>query len=223
MSVTGCRRNSNDVTTPKFPPPPRSAQKRSSFSASLADERPPVGGDDLGRDEVVAREADAARQVADAAAEREPADAGRRDDAAGRREAVGVRRVVEHAPRRAALGARRLRLGIDVNVRHAGQVDDDRVVGGAEAGDAVAAAAHGQVELVLAREVHGRDHVVGGRAAHDDARPPVDHRVEDLARLVVACVARRDHLAADALAEAVDRLGRHVRPPFRSLRALRAT
>ena len=185
------------------------------------DERLPVGRDDLGRDEVVAREADAARQVADAAAEREPADAGRRDDAAGRREAVGVRGVVEHAPRGAALGARRLRLGIDLHVRHAGQVDHDRVVGGAEARDAVAAPADGQVELVLAREVHGRDHVVGRRAAHDDARPPVDHRVEDLARLVVARVARRDHLAADALAE-LDRSLRPRRPPYRFVRACRA-
>ena len=33
---TGCKRYSSDVTTPKFPPPPRSAQKRSSFSLSLA-------------------------------------------------------------------------------------------------------------------------------------------------------------------------------------------
>ena len=214
MSVTGCRRNSNDVTTPKFPPPPRSAQNRSSFSASLAVSALPVGGDHLGRDEVVAREADAPRQVADAAAEREPAHAGRGDDAAGRREAVRVRGVVEHAPRGAALGAGRPGLGIDLNVRHAGQVDDDRVVGGAEAGHAVATAAHGQVELVLARVVHGRDHVVGGRAAHDDARPPVDHRVEDLARLVVACVARRDHLAADALAEPVDRLRAMFVLPF---------
>ena len=86
--------------------------------------RLPVGGDDLRRDEVVAREADAARQVADAAAEREPADAGRGDDASGRREAVGVRRVVEVAPRGAALGASCSRFGIDLHVRHPGEVDD---------------------------------------------------------------------------------------------------
>jgi integrase len=33
---TGCRRNSNSVTTPKLPPPPLSAQKRSVFAVSLA-------------------------------------------------------------------------------------------------------------------------------------------------------------------------------------------
>ena len=33
---TGCSWNSNEVTTPKLPPPPRTAQKRSLFSAALA-------------------------------------------------------------------------------------------------------------------------------------------------------------------------------------------
>ena len=51
------------------------------------------------------REAAAAREVADAAAERQPPDAGRGDDPAGGREAVGVRRGVEIAPGGAALDA----------------------------------------------------------------------------------------------------------------------
>src|SRR5262245_7515525 len=33
---TGCKVNSKEVTTPKFPPPPRSAQNRSAFSLLLA-------------------------------------------------------------------------------------------------------------------------------------------------------------------------------------------
>ena len=33
---TGCKRYSNDVTTPKLPPPPRTAQNRSAFSPALA-------------------------------------------------------------------------------------------------------------------------------------------------------------------------------------------
>lgn len=59
---------------------------------ALARDERPIGGDDLGREEVVAREAGPPRQVADAAAEREPAHAGRGHDASGRREAVSVRR-----------------------------------------------------------------------------------------------------------------------------------
>ena len=33
---SGCARNVNSVTTPKLPPPPRIAQKRSGFSSALA-------------------------------------------------------------------------------------------------------------------------------------------------------------------------------------------
>src|SRR3990170_4028575 len=36
MSLTGWRRYSSEVSTPKLPPPPRMAQNRSSFSLSLA-------------------------------------------------------------------------------------------------------------------------------------------------------------------------------------------
>ncbi len=75
---TGWQRNSNDVTTPKLPPPPRNAQNSSGFSSALAPDLVAVGEHDVGRDQVVDRQPVLARQVADAAAEREPADAGRR-------------------------------------------------------------------------------------------------------------------------------------------------
>ena len=101
-----------------------------------------------------------------------------------------MRCVVECAPRGAALGAGRADIRIDLNVRHSCQVDDDRIVAGAEAGDAVTAGANCHRELVLARVVDGGDHVVGGCAAHDDIRPPVDHRVVDLACLLIARVVR---------------------------------
>ena len=177
-------------------------------------ERAPVRRDHLGGEQVVAREAEATREVADTAAESEPADAGRRDDAAGGREAVGVGRVVEDAPRGAALRASGAPLGIDVDSLHPGQVDHDASVDRAEAGDAVTPAADGQVELVLAGEVHrGRDIRVL-EAPHDDFGPPVDHRVEDLARVLVAPVARRHHPPPQAAAKPLDRLHSHVpRPP----------
>src|SRR2546425_6531005 len=66
-----------------------------------------VGGDDIGRDEVVTREAIPAGKVADTAAQGQTADAGGRDDAtgAGQPESVGGR--VEVAPGGAALRAGR--------------------------------------------------------------------------------------------------------------------
>ena len=39
---TSCSRNRNDVTTPKLPPPPRIAQYRSGFSSALARTRSPL-------------------------------------------------------------------------------------------------------------------------------------------------------------------------------------
>ena len=68
-----------------------------------------VGGDDVGREQVVDREAVLALQPADPAAEREPGDAGVRDDSAGRREPERLRLVVELAPEHAGLNSRRAR------------------------------------------------------------------------------------------------------------------
>ena len=75
------------------------------------DEDPPIGGDHLRANQVVARQAAAAGEVADAAAQRQAGDAGGRDDAAGGGQAEGVGGVVEVAPGGAAAGARRARLG----------------------------------------------------------------------------------------------------------------
>ena len=65
-----------------------------------------VGSHDLGRDQVVAGEAELALEPATAAAECETRDAGARDTAAGDGEAVLLRRGVELAPGEPAFGAR---------------------------------------------------------------------------------------------------------------------
>jgi hypothetical protein len=63
-----------------------------------------VAGDDVGGDEVVARETEPAGEVPDTAAQGQPADTGGRDDAAGGRQPERVRGGVEVAPGGAALG-----------------------------------------------------------------------------------------------------------------------
>ena len=82
--------------------------------------------------------------------------------------------------------------------RSEAQVDDDAVVDGAEAAAVVAAAAHGEQRVVAGGEPDGRRHVVGGRAPHDQGGAPVDHRVVDLAGVVVLGVARADQVAREA-------------------------
>ena len=151
MSFTGWTRNSNEVDDAEVPASPAERPEQVFVLTFAGDEGPSVGGHDVGRDEVVERQAEAPAEVADPAAEREPADAGRGDDAAGGRQAVGVRRVVEVAPRGAALGARGAVRRVDGDVAHRRQVDHDAAVAGAEAGHAVPAAAHGQVESTPSR------------------------------------------------------------------------
>ncbi len=157
---------------------------------------PPVGQHDVGLEQVVDGQAALAGQVAEAAAEREPADAGGGDDAAGRGEAEGVGGVVDVAPGAAAADARGPGGRIDPDALHRREVDDEPVVAGAEAGAVVAAAADGEEQAVFAGEVDGGDDVGGVGAAGDQGRALVDHGVVDRARLVVARIAGLDEAAA---------------------------
>src|SRR5947209_14938768 len=121
-------------------------------------------------------------------------------------EPVLLRRGVELAPQDAAAGARELRLGVDMDRLQPGKIDEDPVVAGAQAGHAVTASAHGHGEGLVAPEVDRGDHIGGARAAGDDRGSPVDHAVEDLARLVVTSIGRRDHLARETFTQCRCRL-----------------
>ena len=170
-------------------------------SSALAVTNLTVGQHDVGRDQVVEGESVLPRQVADPAAERQTGDPGRRDDPARRGEAERVGRVVEIAPGAPALDARGALLGIDVNPLHRGQVHHQPVVADRAAGDVVAAAADRDRQSLPAREVDRRDHVGHAGAPGDQRRPPVDHPVPDLARLVVARLVRPDQPPAQARPE----------------------
>ncbi len=126
----------------------------------------------------------------------------------------GVGGVVERAPGRAALRPRGLPGRVDLDLLHALEVDHDRVLAGAEARDAVRAAADRDVEPVLPRVVDGGHDVVGPGRPHDDVRVPVDHRVVDATRLVVVGVPRGDRLAPNLLAEPLHGNRRHPSPPM---------
>ena len=101
-SVSSWARNSNSVTTPKLPPPPRSAQNRSACSSCVARTIRPSARTTVAVGERVDREPEAAHEPADAAAEREAADAGVRDDAGGDDEAVRLGAAVDVTEERAA-------------------------------------------------------------------------------------------------------------------------
>ena len=122
-------------------------------------------------------------RIADASAEREPADPDRAGVAERRREPVLRGGVGVPTGGQAAAGPRRPALDVDLQPVQVAKVEDDPAHGRAVAGDAVAAAPDGELEPGLTRERdHARD--VGGVGGHDDRRgPAVDTSVEDGARL----------------------------------------
>ena len=141
------------MTTPKLPPPPRIAQKRSGFSSALARDDAAVGQHDVRLEQVVDREAALARQVAEAAAEGEAADAGGGDDPARRGQPERVGGVVDLAPGAAAADPDGARLRVDPNAVQRREVDHQAVVARPQPGAVVAAAADGEEQVVVAGEV----------------------------------------------------------------------
>ena len=190
---------------PKLPPPPRSAQNRSGCSSADARTTLPVGGDHLGGKQVVDGEPVLAHEEADAAAEGEPGDAGVADDAAGGRQAVGLCLVVDVAPQSTALHPGGATGGVDPHGPHRREVDDDPAVAHRGAGHVVAPAPDGDLQVVVAREAHRRDHIGHARAAGDAGRTAVDRAVPDPAGSVVAGARRQQQLSAERSAERVER------------------
>ena len=174
----------------------------------------------LGREQVVDRQPALAGQVPEAAAEGQAADAGGRDDPARGREAVLVGGGVDLAPGAAAADADGAGLRVDLDRLHRREVDHDPVVDGAEAAAVVAAAADRQRQVVLGGEADRPGDVVGVRAAGDQRRAAVDHRVVDGARLGVGRVVGTDQLAAETaqlLARGLGGCGRRAHAsPFSS-------
>jgi hypothetical protein len=167
-----------------------------------------VGGDELGREEVVDGEAMLADQEADPAAEGQPADADRPGVAEPGGQPVGTHRLGVGAGGQPGLGPGGTASAVDVQVGHGRQVEDDAAVAGAVAGQAVPAAAHGQLKAAVAGQADDLGDL--GRGGGPDHRrgPAVPLAVEDLAGLVVAGVGGGGDAAVEAVAELGDRDGR---------------
>jgi hypothetical protein len=85
--------------------------------------------------------------------------------------------VVELMPVGAGLDARALGGRVDTYRFHCRQVEHQPTVAGGLAGDVVAAATHGQQQLVVSREIDGLHHVAGTGGTHDGRGVAVDHAV----------------------------------------------
>src|SRR5262245_32934023 len=124
-----------------------------------------VGRHDVDGKQIVDCEPVLAHQPADAAAESEAGDSGVAHDSAGGGQTVRLRLAVDVAPQRTALHPGPAAGGIDPHRSHRREVDDDAIVANGGARHVVASAPYGDLQIVLAGETYGRDHVAGPDAS----------------------------------------------------------
>ena len=172
---------------------------------SAGGQDPRVCRDDVGGQQVVAREGMLAVQPADAAPEGQARDAGGRDVPRRRGEAEGLALTVELGEGQPGLGARGTLLGIHPYPLHRGQVDHEAAFAHRLARHVVAAALHGHVQLVRSSEPDACRDVGRLCAADDHRRSAVDHGVEDAPGRLVAIIARQQHLAPHGRAQVAKR------------------
>ena len=126
-----------------------------------------------------------AAQPAHAAAERQAGNTGQRDHAERRGQTEGLSLPVHIAQGAAALGPHSLAPQVDAHAGHQREIDHQAAVAHGIAGHVVAAAAHGEKQVVIAGKVERIDHVSRAGAAGDRRRALVRAGVPDDAHLVV--------------------------------------
>ncbi len=149
---SACSLNSNEVTMPKLPPPPRSAQKRSGFSLALARTSSPSAVTTCAAMRlstvrpnlrVVQPKPPPSARPATPVVELMPS---------GVASAEGLRFLVEIGEQSAGLDARGAGLRIDLHRFHQRQIDEQPAIADRVARDVVAAAAHRKQQAFRAGE-----------------------------------------------------------------------
>ncbi|MEZ5531081.1 MAG: hypothetical protein R3E69_01740 [Steroidobacteraceae bacterium] len=157
---------------------------------------PAVGGHQIGGQQVVAGEAELAGEAPESAAEREARDTGMRYGARRRHEPEGLCLAVELAEQHAGLDTRGPRFRIDTDAAHARKADHQSALADRLARNAVAAAAHGDEEVVARGEFDGVPDVCRAGAMGDQRRPAIEVAVPDAPRGVESRIAREQQPAA---------------------------
>src|SRR5215210_7829874 len=142
VGPTGLSRNSNSVTIPKFPPPPRTPQKRSAFSPALAlTNSPSAVTRSTPRSWSIVRPYLRSSQPIPPPRVR-PAKAGVGDDPSRDGEPEELRLAIEGTQQNPSLCSRGARLWIHADPVHLPEVDHHPVIAHAQTRVAVAATPH---------------------------------------------------------------------------------
>ncbi len=174
---------------------------------------PSVRGDDLDLFQVVGCPAEAARQVAESAAEGEAGDSGLGHEAEHRRQPVLLGRPVDVPQQAARTCVRETGGRVHGDLAHAGHVEGHPAVGECRAGDVVAAALDAQQQAVVRGEPHDGGHVLGRDRLDDQHGCRGDHGVPDQDGLVPALVPGREQRAPEPGAEVLDASGGQADAP----------
>ena len=182
---SGWRLNSKLVTTPKFPPPPRSPQNRSGLTSSLATTSSPSAvTTSQERRASIERPNGRIRWPIPPPRVRPPTPVWLTNPPGAARPKAWLSR--SRCELRQPPSQRIVRpIGSTRVPGHGRQIDDEAVLGDGVTGDGVAAAADGGEEVVLPTEADGGDDVRHAAAASDQRRLPLDVAVPDLTGAVV--------------------------------------
>src|SRR5829696_1933820 len=190
---TLCAWNSNAVTTPKLPPPPRIAQKRSACSSGAARRISPSA---------VTTSADSRLStVSPCLRVSQPmpppkvraADPGVTDHTCWHREPMSLCRRIHVRQSGAPADADPCILRVDAYMTNLAEVDHQAVVANTVASGAVRATPHRDLQAPLAGELDRRAHIGGTEAPGDQVWPSADSSVHHRACAVVVSVRRADH------------------------------
>ena len=189
VGPTWCRRKLNRVTTPKLPPPPRSAQNSSGCWSRLAVRTGTVGGDDLDLGEVVDRPAEAAGQIAKAAPQGQAGHTGLGHEAEHGGQPVGLGCLVDLPEQTSRPTWTTLASGSTATsrMRDRSRVRPPSAHGGS--GDVVAPALDAEQQPVVPREPDRGGDVVGRGRLEDEGGEPGRHAVPDRDGIVPTLVA----------------------------------
>ena len=145
-------------------------------------------------------------EVAEATTDRQPRDPRGRYEAQHGGQAVQLRLAIDITERATGLRAGDLPRRIDPHPAQQRHVDHQAAFAHRQPRDVVATATHGVQNPVLAREANGLHHVGRAGAARNQSGAAIDHRVPDLACVLVSRVVRSEQLALERRFERLQRV-----------------
>src|SRR3981081_2832751 len=112
-----------------------------------------------------------------------------------------MRLSIDIAQRRSRLHAYRPQLWVDEYAFHCRKIDDDAIVAQGSASDVVAAAFDRDEQVVRTSKLHGMNDIRHTRTAGNQTRMPIDARIPDPTRRIVAGIARLGDLPMKVILE----------------------